>query len=89
MNCRAFRGQRVEHGARLELHGVDVARFRVPPTKVVEALDVIEDVSTRFVRARLTLRAVRSALNVEKKLCWDFGSGYDSRAADISFEYRL
>ena len=31
------------HGARLALHGAEVTQFRMPPARVLEALDVVED----------------------------------------------
>ena len=45
MGCCRFLGQQVELAcAGLELHGAEVAQFRVPSAQVVEALDVVEDV---------------------------------------------
>lgn len=42
-------GRLSSHSGGLELHGTEVAEFRMPSARVVEALNAVEHVGTRFV----------------------------------------
>ena len=38
-----------QHSARLELHWAEIAQFRIPTPRVVEALDVVEHIGSGFI----------------------------------------
>lgn len=44
-----------ENSAGLELHGADVAQFRMPSARVVEALDVVEHLRAGFIAGAVNL----------------------------------
>lgn len=56
------------HSAVLERHGAKVTQLRVASSRIVEALDVVEQVSACRVAGAEILRAVRSVFSDEKKL---------------------